>query len=334
MAASWWLTGRVRRHALASSLLDHPNERSSHTVPTPRGGGLGVVFPFVALVCALGALGSIPVQMVLAISGGGLLVALVGFLDDRRPLAARWRFGAHCLASLMSLWLMGGIPPVPLFGFDVNLGWTGLALAAVYLVWMVNLYNFMDGVDAIAGVEAVTVALGGALCWWLATGDPRWPLCFAFAACAAGFLVWNTPPARIFMGDAGSGFMGFVLGVLSLWTAQNATQVFWCWFILLGCFVVDATTTLVRRVRRGEKFHQAHRSHAYQYAARRIGSHGKVSLAVGAINLGWLLPLAVLVATKRLDGAAATALAYLPLVWLAFGLRAGDRAGQSQAPGR
>jgi Fuc2NAc and GlcNAc transferase len=332
LAVSWWLTGRVRRYALASSLLDHPNDRSSHTVPTPRGGGLAIVLSFAALVGALGVSGAISLRVVGALVGCGLLVALIGFLDDRAPVPARWRFAAHCMAAVAALWLLGGIPPVPLFGFDVDLGWFGLALAVVYLVWMINLYNFMDGVDALAGVEAITVALGGALCWWLATRSPQWPICLAFAACTAGFLLWNLPPARIFMGDAGSGFIGLVLGIFSLWTAQQAPQVFWCWFILLGCFVVDATTTLVRRVRRGERFHEAHRSHAYQYAARRIGSHGKVSLAIGAINVAWLLPIALLVATGRLDGAMGTLLAYAPLVWTAFRLRAGDRAAQVEAP--
>jgi Fuc2NAc and GlcNAc transferase len=329
LVTSWWLTGRVRHYALAFALIDHPNDRSSHTVPTPRGGGVAIVLTFTAIVCALGATGGIKGQTVAALGGCGLLVAMVGFVDDRAALPARWRFLVHSFAAVASLWLISGLPPVPVFGFDIDLGWPGLALATAYLVWMVNLYNFMDGIDGIAGIEAITVTLGGALCWWLATETAQWPLCLAFAASTGGFLLWNLPPARIFMGDAGSGFIGFVLGFLSLWTAQQATQVFWCWFILLGCFMVDATTTLVRRVRRGDRFHEAHRCHAYQYAARRHGSHAKVSFGIGAINVIWLLPIAILVATERLDGALATMLAYAPLVGLAFHYRAGDRAAQS-----
>lgn len=328
LLAGWWLTARMRRYALAAQLLDHPNERSSHTVPTPRGGGVAIVVSFCGLVIALGAAGSLSAPWLAALLGSGLLVAVVGLLDDRAPLPARWRFLAHGVASIWALWLMGGIPPVPVFGVSVDLGWFGLALATVYLIWMVNLYNFMDGIDAIACIEAITVACGGALCWWLATGTAQWPVAIVFAACVAGFLAWNFPPARIFMGDAGSGFIGLVLGIFSLWTAQQATQVFWCWFILLGCFMVDATTTLVRRVRRGDPFNVAHRSHAYQYAARRVGSHKAVSLAVGAINLLWLLPIAVGVALGRLDGATGVLIAYAPLVWLAFHYKAGDRASQ------
>ncbi len=328
LLASWWLTGRVRRYALAAQLLDHPNERSSHTEPTPRGGGIAIVISFSGLMVVLGVAGALPAHWLAGVLSSGLLVAGVGFLDDRAALPARWRFLAHGLASVWALWLMGGIPPVPVFGIDVDLGWFGLALAAVYLIWMVNLYNFMDGIDAIAGIEAISVSLGGALCWWLASATPHWPVTVAFAACVAGFLAWNYPPARIFLGDAGSGFIGMVLGIFSLWTAQQATQVFWCWFILLGCFMVDATTTLVRRVRRGDSFHVAHRSHAYQYAARRFGSHVRVSLAIGLINLGWLLPIAVAVALGHLDGVIGVVVAYVPLVWLAFRFKAGDRASQ------
>ncbi len=325
-ASSWLITAGMRRYALASStLLDQPTDRSSHSVATPRGGGVAFIASFAALMALLAWSGWLPMILLQALLGSGLLVALVGFLDDHRPLPARWRFGAHLVAAVWALWCMHGIPPVPIFGVSVDLGGFGLMLACAYLVWMVNLYNFMDGIDGIAGIEAISVALGGALCWWLATRSPLGFVPVALASSVAGFLVWNYPPAKIFMGDAGSGFIGMVLGVLSLWTAQESTPVFWSWFILLGVFMVDATTTLVRRVRRGERFNEAHRSHAYQYAARRHGSHLKVTLAVALINLVWLLPLAVLVAMRKLDGVAGVILAYAPLVWLAFHYKAGAR---------
>jgi Fuc2NAc and GlcNAc transferase len=193
---------------------------------------------------------------------------------------------------------------------------------------MPNLFNFMDGIDGIASVEAVSVALGGAVVWSLAGSGSGWLLAVVFAACVGGFLIWNLPPARIFMGDAGSGFLGLVIGALSLWCSQAAPHLFWSWFILLGCFMVDGTTTLVRRVRRHDKFNEAHRSHAYQYAARKHGSHQTVSLAFLAITTLWLLPIALLVALGRLDGLTGVAIAYLPLIVLAFRYKAGDRAAQ------
>ena len=328
IVASSILTAAVRSYAISRQILDHPNERSSHTQPTPRGGGVAIVASFIVLALALGWFGQIPAALLAALSVSGGLVALVGWMDDRAALPARLRFLTHVAASALALWLFGGIPPVPVFGVSIDLGLGGLVLAASYLVWMVNLCNFMDGIDGIASIEAITVCAGGAFTWWLATGTADWFIPLAFAACVAGFLVWNYPPARIFMGDAGSGFVGMVLGLFSLWGGQQAPQVFWCWFILLGCFMVDATTTLVRRVRRGDKFNEAHRSHAYQYASRKHGSHKAVSLSIGLINLAWLLPIATMVAVGWLDGAAGAVIAYTPLVWLAFRYKAGDRASQ------
>ena len=325
---AYFITGVVRRHAVAAEIFDVPNERSSHAVPTPRGGGIAIVVSFLAISLLLTAVEPIPVQWLATLLGSGLLIAVSGLIDDRAHLPARWRFAAHLAASAWALWMMRGIPAVPLFGTPVDLGWFGLALAAAYLVWMVNLYNFMDGIDGIASVEAITVSAGGALTWWLAAGTPHWTLPLAFAACVAGFLAWNWPPAKVFMGDVGSGFLGMIIGLFSLWAGQQAPQVFWCWFILGGCFMVDATTTLVRRVRRGEKFYEAHRSHAYQYASRLHGSHKSVSLAVGVINLLWLLPIALLVAMGLLDGLLGASIAYIPLTWLAFRYKAGDRAAQ------
>ena len=175
-ALSWFFTGLMRRYALTAELLDTPNDRSMHTVPTPRGGGVAIVASFAALAVVLHLLGSLPPRLLSALLGSGGLVALVGFIDDQRPLRASWRFLAHSVAAVWLLWLMNGIPPVPLFGVSVDLGWLGLALAAVYVVWMINLFNFMDGIDGIASVEAITTTLGGALCWWLASGTPHWPL--------------------------------------------------------------------------------------------------------------------------------------------------------------
>jgi Fuc2NAc and GlcNAc transferase len=328
LVASWVTTERARKYALDADLLDHPNARSSHTIPTPRGGGVAIVGSFLALVATLLFTGHVPADFAAAALGSGLAVAIVGFIDDRKSIPARWRFLIHAAAGTWVLIALKGIPPVPIFGMSVDLGCFGLGLAVIYVVWMINLCNFMDGIDGIASVEAITVSLGGAACWWIATATPYWFIPVAFAACVTGFLAWNYPPAKIFMGDSGSGFIGLVLALFSLWTAQQATQVFWCWFILLGGFMVDATTTLVRRVRRGERFSEAHRSHAYQYASRKHHSHQRVTLTFAAANLLWLLPIALLVAWRLVDGVAAAVVAYAPLVWLAFRYKAGVRAEQ------
>jgi Fuc2NAc and GlcNAc transferase len=144
------------------------------------------------------------------------------------------------------------------------------------------------------------------------------------SAAVAGFLVWNFPPAKIFMGDAGSGFLGLMLGALALYSAHIAPQMLWVWLILLGVFIVDATYTLIRRLLLGDKVYEAHRSHAYQYATRKYGRHLPVTLAVLAINLFWLAPWAVAVAFGAVDGAVALLCAYVPLLWLAWYFHAGE----------
>lgn len=321
--ASLLLTWALRRYALARSVMDVPNARSSHSVPTPRGGGVAIVLSFLAALLLLSLVGLLPWPTTWALLGAGGCVAVLGFLDDHGDIAARWRLLGHFAAAAWALFWLGGVPPLLFFGSSVDLGWLGLGLAAVYLVWLLNLYNFMDGIDGIASVEAICVCLGGALLYG-ALGEPHLMVLSLFlAAAVAGFLFWNFPPARIFMGDAGSGFLGVTLGILSLQAAWVAPQLLWSWLILLGVFIVDTTFTLLRRLLRGDRVVEAHRSHAYQYASRHFGRHLPVTLAVGAINLVWLLPIALWVGVGGLDGFLGVAIAYVPLLGLAVKFQAG-----------
>ena len=186
----------------------------------------------------------------------------------------------------------------------------------------------MDGIDGIAAVEVTTVSVGGALLYLLAVpGDVRWMTPLVVAGATLGFLRWNWPPAKIFMGDVGSGFLGLVLAALSLEAGWAEPRLFWAWAILLGVFVVDATVTLVRRTARGDRFYEAHRTHAYQHAAVRLGAHLPVTVATGLITLAWLLPLAALVAVGTLEGISGVLIAYTPLVFAALWLNAGKPPG-------
>ncbi|TFY92301.1 glycosyl transferase [Pseudomonas nabeulensis] len=323
LIVSLLLTWALRRYALARSLMDIPNGRSSHSVPTPRGGGVAVVLTYLATLGLMASGATISWTSALPLLGSGALVALVGFLDDHGHIAARWRLLAHFSAAGWALFWMGGLPVLNFAGHELSLGWIGSLLAAMYLVWILNLYNFMDGIDGIASVEAICACLGAVLVYWL-TGHVELiqaPLLLAIAV--LGFLYWNFPPARIFMGDAGSGFLGIVIGVLSLQAAWVASELLWVWLIMLGVFIVDATFTLGRRLLRGDKIYEAHRSHAYQYASRRAGRHLPVTLGVAAINLFWLLPISIFVGFG-LDGLLGLILAYSPLVFLAIKFRAGE----------
>ena len=323
LAVALVLTRFIRRYAVSRSLLDMPNARSSHTVPTPRGGGAAIVVTYLFGLVALAVAGVLPLPVLLALLGGGGWVALVGWLDDVRDISPHLRLGAHFIGAAWALACLGGLPPLP--GIPPGMGAAVNALAAVYLVWLLNLYNFMDGIDGIAGIEAITVCLGGAVLYAVtAPGETAWMLPVLLIASVAGFLYWNFPAAAIFMGDAGSGFLGFVLGVFSIQAAWAAPELFWGWVILLGAFVADATVTLLRRAVHGIKVYEAHRSHAYQHAARRYGSHAPVSIAFGAINLLWLLPVAVLTVTSTLNPLAGIALAYAPLVLAALLLGSGN----------
>ncbi len=333
IALSWLATGWTRRFALARNVLDIPNARSSHTTPTPRGGGVAIVLTFLAGTAVSALLGLANTKLAIAAAASGALVALLGFLDDRKPLPARWRFAGHLMAAGWVTWHLGPLPPLPVFGQPLPLTVIGPVLAVIFIVWSINLFNFMDGIDGIASIEAITVTLAGGLLWALAVPGGSWWLALLLAAATAGFLVWNFPPAKIFMGDAGSGFLGLQIGSLILWSGSEHPPLFWALSILYGCFMVDATVTLVRRVRRGEKFFEAHRAHAYQYASRQLKGHRPVTIGVGAINVFWLLPIAAAVAFEHLDGAWGMMLAYAPLVWAAFRLHAGDRAEQ-EAQGR
>jgi Fuc2NAc and GlcNAc transferase len=282
------LTGLVRRHAVRHGLIDVPNERSSHVTPTPRGGGLAIVVVTLSGAVVLAGTGVLRSAVAVAVLGGAL-VAWVGWLDDRRGVPAAIRVLAHFAAAAWALWWLGGMPMLIVGRESVSLGAFGWLLAAVAIVWAVNLTNFMDGIDGLAGTEAATVSLTAAAL--LAAADPGVAALAAVTGAAAlGFLGWNWQPARVFMGDVGSGFLGYLLAVLGVASENHGTLPVGIWILLYMVFAVDGTITLLRRAARGERWYAAHRSHAYQRAAQAGWSHARITLAVFALNvaLGFL----------------------------------------------
>lgn len=323
LLASSVLTGLIRRYLLRRNILDIPNARSSHSVPTPRGGGLSIVVVFLLAVLLFVRGGTLPVVLVGQIIGGGLTVASAGFLDDHFRISARLRLLMHIAAAAWALWQLNGVGPLYLGWISWNWSWIGQLVSLVGLVWMVNLYNFMDGIDGLAGVEALcTSGLGWLL---LARSELAGPanLALVMAAACAGFLVWNWPPAKVFMGDAGSGFLGFIFGVLLISTARERPLLLWPLLILLSVFITDSMLTLLRRLFSGARWYEAHCSHAYQHAARRCGSHAKVTLTIAVINVAWLFPLAWGACVWPSAGPLFAVVAMAPLVYMAFHYDAG-----------
>ena len=312
------LTELIRRYSLKENLLDTPNERSSHSIATPRAGGLSIVICFLVIV---GFSDGIPNNIVFALIGSGILIASVGYWDDQGHIAARWRLLSHFIAVFWVLYWLGGIPVFEFFGLVINLGWFGFVVIAFALVWLLNLFNFMDGIDGIAGAETIFVACAGALFSWLSGLEALSFISLTLAASTMGFLILNWPPAKIFMGDVGSGFLGLMIGIIAYANILNGISV-WIWLILLGVFLVDSGITLLRRIMSGDKWYEAHCSHAYQHAAREWG-HKRVTVATIIINLCWLLPLAYLVYLYKEFAVVLMCMAYIPLILLALKLKSG-----------
>jgi len=318
----------VRRQAVRHGVRDLPNERSSHTIPTPRGGGLAMVLVMLVVWATLGLQGLLPWQWAAAMTAGGALTALVGGIDDLRSLSARTRLLAHVAAGLgMAAAFAASHGAIHITPEVLLPAWAAPLFVVLFVVWFINLFNFMDGIDGIAGGQsASTCAVAAALC--LAANQPVPALCFALlSAVSLGFLTRNWHPARIFMGDVGSGFMGFALAATSLFAEQSGGLTVALFALLSGTFIVDATYTLIRRLVAGEAVSQAHRDHAYQHATQRGASHAKVASSYIAVNLLWLAPLTWCGAAWPEWTPALILLAYAPLAATCIPLRAGIRGG-------
>lgn len=316
--ASLALTGWVRRLAMMQQWLDHPNMRSSHSSPTPRGGGLAIVITSLGTTALLLITQKIEASIALAFIGGGAAVATVGFLDDRRSVSVRARLLVHLAAAMWGVYWLGGLMPIQVGDRTIDLGLLGDAGCVIAIVWVLNLFNFMDGIDGIASSEALFVTAAGAGFQLLAGTAQDIPLiAVGVAAASCGFLLWNWPPAKIFMGDVGSGYLGYVIALLAISSVRDQPAAIFIWAILGGVFAVDATLTLLLRLARRERVYEAHRSHTYQILALRWRGHRPVTLTVCTINTVLLAPVAAL-AVYRAQWAwllAALTLGLLAAVW-------------------
>lgn len=312
---STFLVWSFRHYAVTNGFLDIPNERSSHQIATPRGGGIVFVLIWLAVITSLYAGNIITSGEWLLFAPATALVSLIGFFDDKRPLSPKIRLCTQFLAALFCLAALGGLPSLHLWGpaptvfplgelgelvgggsstsflflrFATIFSFIGIIfgslLGILWIMWSTNLFNFMDGTDGIAAIEAIFVLIVGGLLFWLKGHSHLALIPWIMVLAVAGFLVWNWPKARIFMGDAGSYCLGFLIAILSLvgdaWYNIPVTL----WIILYGVFWFDATITLLRRIRAKRNLAVAHKEHAYQRLHQAGFSHGQVLYVVIFLN--------------------------------------------------
>ena len=318
------LTLLIQKRAIKNNQLDVPNERSSHSSPTPHGAGVAIVIAFVVGLLVLLLNDTISNRIFLTLALPGTVVAMIGRLDDLgRLTSAKWRLVGHFCVAILAVALADGLPTLPLAESAIDLGLAGDIAAVIYVVWLLNLFNFMDGIDLITAVQTVTTSTSVAILLVVKTESDLWYVVAVLGAAVIGFAFLNLPPAKIFLGDVGSGFIGFTIAAISILVAKDEPLVAWSLIIMLGVFVSDATVTLLRRIVARERVYIAHRTHAYQHLTTKMNRHLPVSLGVGAINIFWLLPIAWLVADGKLLPITGLLVAYIPLIILAVRLNAG-----------
>jgi Fuc2NAc and GlcNAc transferase len=313
------ILSRLVIHYFGRRLLDRPNNRSSHQIPTPRGGGIALALGVIISILtgwSFGHINTAPLYWLLIPSG---LITILGICDDLFNLKIGARLAMQFLLSGVGLFFIGS---------QSELSQSTQVLIAgpvlVFIVWMTNLYNFMDGINGLAALQAISVCMSMAFIYWiLSTNTNTIYLLIIITASSLGFLCWNFPIAKLFMGDSGSLFLGLSFGLLTIEGINEGAHLATAWLIMLGVFIVDASYTLFYRLFTRQAFHQAHRTHAYQKIAIKYKSHTYATLAIVTINLVWLFPIAIAAATKQLNYIAALIIAYTPLLWLARKFHAG-----------
>jgi Fuc2NAc and GlcNAc transferase len=311
--AAFTLTGAVLWLAKKAALLDVPNYRSAHTVPTPRGGGISLVIVITASLAALSAAGYYPPEYMLPLIACSVATAILGLWDDISNLSAKFRLILQfCISSVFIL----ALPVIPL----LNVGGYFLPVELcvpfyiVVMVWLTNLYNFMDGIDGIAISQALTGSAIAVLVL-MVSGNIYWLLAFACVfGSSLGFLPWNWQSAKIFMGDVGSSYLGFIFACLMLLSAEEIG--IWTWFIILGLFIADTGVTLSVRVLAKQSIFDGHQSHIYQQLARYLNSHQKVCYLLLLVSVVWLAPLALMAASVSGKAWLICIFAYLPMLYI------------------
>ncbi|RXJ69012.1 glycosyl transferase [Halarcobacter ebronensis] len=280
---SFILTYLIKNYAIKKSLVASVNERSSHTVPTPHGGGIAIAITWFIALFYLRLTLQIDEVLFNALLVG-FIISIVSFLDDLYELSAKLRFMIQALVAILSLYFLGGFNSLDLGFFTIDNQIITNIFAFFMIIWFINLYNFLDGINGYAGSEAVFLSFSG----FLLFGGSHF-IVLAFAV--LGFLFWNYNRAKIFMGDVGSTLLGFNIAIFAIYYSNQDSSNFWIWITLFSLYWFDATYTLIRRKLNKEKISQAHKKHAYQRLTQANWSHFKVtnySIIINLIILGFV----------------------------------------------
>jgi len=271
------LTGLYRKYAIRKSIIDIPNIRSSHTIPTPRGGGIALAFAWFTGLIYFFITGKIGNDLFFALLSG-LPLVLIGFMDDMFNLGPWFKLLVQMACAAAALVFLDGLSVIQLGSHNFVYPIVFTFIAGIAIVWAINLFNFLDGIDGYITSEIIFIGISS----YLLTGDQVGVL---LASVSAGFLFWNWEKARIFMGDAGSTLIGYNVAILAIYHQNNHISNLPVWLILSSVFWVDATVTIYRRVNNREKLSVAHRKHAYQRIVQAGFSHQKTVISAFIINL-------------------------------------------------
>ena len=266
---SFFLTYFIKNYAIKKSLIAVVNERSSHSVPTPHGGGIAIAFTWFIGLLYLYFIGEIEPNLFYALLFGAV-ISIVSFFDDIYELSPKLRLLVQSLVAFFGLYYLGGFQTLTVGIFDISNPILTNVFAFFMIIWFINLYNFLDGINGYAGSQAVFLALAG----FVLFGGNHF---LVLAMAVLGFLYWNWNKAKIFMGDVGSTLLGYNIAIFTIYYANQEPSNFWIWIILFGIFWFDATLTLIRRKLNKEKLSQAHKKHAYQRLTQSGWSHYKVT---------------------------------------------------------
>jgi Fuc2NAc and GlcNAc transferase len=327
---SFLLTFFVKEIVRKKGFLDKPNNRSAHKKPTPTLGGIAIVISFLLGICVMFYAAIIPNDLLIPLILGGGLLAIISLFDDIKPIAVKYRIALHIFVAVLTVYWLNFNLFFDWFDYHFGLGYLSAVLSVIIIIMAINTVNFMDGIDGLVSLEVIFIASTIAFLLIQQNNMIEARYFMLLIAVMFGFLFWNFSPAKIFMGDVGSIFLGFLLAILMIITINNKTISMWTWLILLAVFWLDVVSVLIIRLLTKQKIFEAHKTHCYQKVTQfiemkknRTFAHRTTVILITLINFLWLFPLAIMSQYYENYGLWLLIISCLPLLFLAFRFKAG-----------